>query len=163
MAMKIQPTVVMIQDLDDVSEVLAAMADAARKGRGWVNVQSEPVDETEVPPTSALTQFFRRNTPDLALGTWTPPDPQRPGSPQSLGVQHRLGAKLLPLFDDFGIERPDTWRRLQDSPRRGLVVEVPADHPHDEALRWLLRVIRSATPVATTGRYRVVLNRSTTT
>lgn len=159
--MKIQPTVVEIESLDEVGEVLAAMEAATRTGRGWVNVQAEVVDESAVPPASALSYFFRRNTPDIALGTWTPPVPQRPGSPQSLGVQHRLGARLLPLFDDFGIERPDTWRRLQDSPRRGLVVEVPADEPHEEVLRWLLRVIRSATPLATTGRYRVVLNRST--
>lgn len=156
--MRTRPEVVVIDSIEDVAPLLAVMRAATQAGRGWFNVQPEVVDEADVPEVSGLSQFFRRNTPDIALGTWTPPDPQRPGSPQSIGVQHRLGARLLPLFDDFGIDRPDTWRRLQDSPRRGLVVEAPHDTPHDEVVRWLLTVIRSATRVATTGRYRAVVH-----
>ncbi len=153
----------MIQDLDEVAEVLASMEAAARTGRGWVNVQAELGRRDRGAPHLGPDALLPAQHPRRRPGHLDAARPAAPRLAADLGVQHRLGAKLLPLFDDFGIERPDTWRRLQDSPRRGLVVEVPADDPHDEVLRWLLRVIRSATPLATTGGYRVVLNRSTTT
>lgn len=153
--MALKPTMIELDDLDHLGPALDVMQECTARGHGWINVQAEIEPDSLPAPPSLLVQIIRRNSPEAALGTWTPPLAGQANAPQNIGVQHRHGAKLIPLLDDFGVERPETWRRIQDSPRRGLVVAVPHDTPHDEVLSWLLRLVRAATPLPTTGRWLV--------
>lgn len=153
--MALKPMIIELDDLEHLSPVLDVMRECTETGHGWINVQAEVDPDDLPPPPSLLTQIIRRSSPDAALGTWTPPMTGQPKAPQNIGVQHRHGTKLIPLLDDFGIERPETWRRIQDSPRRGLVVAVPHDTPHEEVLSWLLRLVMAATPLQTTGRWLI--------
>lgn len=153
--MALQPTMIDIEDLEHLDPLIDVMEACTAVGRGWINVQPEVEPEHLPPPASLLQHLMRRNSPDIALGTWTPPSAARTGEPQHLGVQHRHGARLIPLLDEFRVERPETWRRVQDSPRRGLVVDVPHDTPHAEVASWLLRLVEAATPLPTTGRWIV--------
>ncbi len=146
-----RPTIIAIDDLGDLDAVLEVMADYARAGVGWINVQPDVPPESAPPPPTFLTWFTRRNTPDAALGTWTPPAGGQAAAPQYLGVQHRLGNRLLPLLGDLGLERPEGWHRVQDSPRRGLVMTAPGDADHAFVLEWLLRLTEGASTVSTTG------------
>ena len=153
--MALKPTIIELDDLDHLDPALEVMRACTTNGRGWMNVQAEIEPDALPSPPSLITQLIRRSSPDAALGTWTPPMAGQPDAPQNLGVQHRYGTKLIPLLDDLGVERPETWRRVQDSPRRGLVVAVPHDTPHDEVLSWLLRLVQAATTLPTTGRWLV--------
>lgn len=150
--MKLIPEVVTI-DLDHLEPVLAAMDRFTATHIGWINIQPEIPEENAPPPPSMISQLFRSGAPVIALATWTPPTIKQPKGPQMIGVQHRLGAKLVPLLDDLGVSRPDDWRRIQDSPRRGLVVAVPTTTPHDEILQWLMRISRAATRAESTGMW----------
>lgn len=153
--MALKPTIIEVDDLSHLAPVLEEMRKCTVSGHGWINVQAEIDPDDLPPPPSLITQIIRRSSPDAALGTWTPPLAGQPGAPQNLGIQHRHGTKLIPLLDDLGVERPETWRRIQDSPRRGLVIAVPHDTPHDEVLSWLLRLVQAATTLHTTGRWLV--------
>lgn len=125
---------------------------------GWINIQPEIPEENVPPAPSILSQFFRSSAPVIALATWTPPEDKQPNGPQTIGMQHRLGNKVVPLLDDLGVSRPDDWRRIQDSPRRGLVVSVPATTPHDEILQWLMRLTRAATRAESTGMWLAAIH-----
>ncbi len=155
--MALHPQIIELDDRDRIEPVLDAMATFTRAGRGWVNLQPEIAPDAVPPARSALTQYFRRNSPEAALGTWMPPPTDSPDAPQNLGVQHALGARLSPLLEDWHLALAAGWRRSQDSPRRGLLVTVPSDEPHASVLRWLLDVTLLATVPETTGRWQVSL------
>ncbi len=160
--MALHPTIIEVDGVDDLGEVLEAMHAIAATGAGWLNLQPEVPPEQQPPPASALTQLIRRNSPDAALGTWTPADPAQPDAFQHVGVQHHLGNRLLPLLDTMGLTRPDGWRRVQDSPRRGLVMAAPHDESAEVILRWLLDLTVAATTLQTAGRWRVSVHQSRT-
>lgn len=155
--MALHPEIIELEDREHLDPVLEAMQSFTRQGKGWVNIQPE-VSPDAVPATrSALTQYFRRNSPEASLGTWMPPPTDTPDGPQHLGVQHALGARISPLLAEWHLELAEGWRRAQDSPRRGLLVTVPSDEPHETILRWLLDVTLLATVTETTGRWHVSL------
>lgn len=155
--MALHPDIIELDDRDRIEPVLEAMASFARAGRGWVNIQPEISPDAQPPTRSALTQYFRRNSPEAALGTWMPASADSPGGPQNLGVQHALGVRLGPLLGDWNLTIPEGWRRAQDSPRRGMLVTVPAKEAHGGVLKWLLDVTLLATRPETTGRWQVSL------
>jgi hypothetical protein len=153
--MALRPEIIVIDDPDHVADVLDAMAGFARRGQGWVNVQPEVAPDALPPARSALTQYFRRNSPEAALGTWM--SAPAGAAEATLGVQHALGARIGPHLGDWQLALHDGWRRTQDSPRRGLLVAVPADEAHARVLRWLLDVTLHATRPETTGRWEASL------
>ena len=140
-------------DLEDLDDVLDAMARFTEHHNGWINLQPN-IDPADAPPApSLIAQLFRSSAPDIALATWTPPTAKRPDGPQTIGVQHRLGNRLIPILDDLGVARHEGWRRIQDSPRRGLVAEIPADVAHQLVLEWLMHITVAVTAAPSTGSW----------
>ncbi len=150
--MSLSSTVLEIDHIDAIGDVVAVMDACASGLQGWINVRCEVDADSIAPQQSFLEQILRKNAPDAALGTWTPPEAATT-SFQHIGIQHHLGARLLPELERWGITRPDGWRRIQDSPRRGLIVAIPAATEHKEVLTWLLQMLVQASRVSTTGRW----------
>ena len=114
--------------------------------RGWVNLQPGVAEEDVPPPTSSLFGLFSARGPAVPLCTWHRGE-------RSAGVQHATGPKAASRIDV-----PPGWRVVQDHPRRGLVVRVPADVEDVEVLRWLVDVGIRLCPVPTTGRWLAELH-----
>lgn len=155
--MALKPEIIVIDSPDQLGPVLDAMATFAERGRGWINIQPEISPDAAPPTRSALTQYFRRNSPDASLGTWMPGTDDTNDARQQIGLQHALGERITPHLTEWNLELGPDWRRSQDSPRRGLLVSVPSDEPHDVVLRWLLDVTLLTTRPATTGRWQASL------
>lgn len=151
--MALQPEIINVDGTDQIDDVLEAMASFTERGRGWINVRPDVADDLLAPQRSSLTQFFRRTSPQVALGTWMAPAVEPPGSPQQIGVQHALGTRIVPLLDEWGLSLPPDWRRRQDSPRRGLLVDVPEGESPEVVMRWLLGVTVAATQSETSGTW----------
>lgn len=157
--MALQPEFISVDDLEAIDDVVDVMASFTQRGRGWINVSADVADDAVRQHRSSLTGFFRRSSPEVALGTWMPSPLSPPGSPQQLGVQHALGTRIAPFLDEWGLPLRPEWRRVQDSPRRGLLVEAPADASPGEVLRWLLGVTRAATVPETLGSWTLSVYR----
>lgn len=117
------------------------MGEIATEGRGWINLQPAVDPEDLDDRQGGAFRIFSAQGPEVPLCTWTPPERGRRAPPvASLGVQHGVGMRLVPLLAEAGIEVPPGWRVVQDQPRKGLVVSVPADEAHDHVLAWLVEV-----------------------
>ena len=125
-------------DPDQREELVAVMAEVDAAGRGWINL-SPDVDPEDLPPSPGPFQVFSGVGPPVPLCTWTPPDRRKAVPHALLGVQHGRGTRVAEALAEVGIPVMEGWRVVQDQPKKGLVVEVPADEDDDEILRWLLR------------------------
>lgn len=141
---------------DERGPVLAAMGELARAARGWINLQpAVQADDVPAPP-SLIERIFSARGPAVPIGTWVPGEGSQPAS---LGVQHGLGTKAEGRIVAAGIRGPATWRLRQDNPRRGLVVELPADESVETILGWLLEVLECVTDRKLTGQWRASIYR----
>ena len=122
---------------DDLGPVLAAVQE-----HGWVNLQPE-VDEAAAPEQQGGGFFaaFGARGPVVPFGTWHPGE-------RSVGLQHGSGPKLARRIDV-----PAGWRVVQDHPKRGLVLRVPAGTGTEEVLRWLLATGTALCPLPLLGRW----------
>lgn len=118
---------------DDLAPVVNAMADAQ-----WVNVQP---DSDAPPQSSGFFSAFSGAGPSVPFGTWHRAE-------HSIGLQHGTGPKLARRVDI-----PRGWAVLQDHPRRGLVLRVPADTSDAEALAWLVARATELCTVELSGRW----------
>ena len=114
--------------------------------RGWVNLQPGVAEEDLPPPAGSLFGLFGGRGPMVPLCTWHRGE-------RSAGLQHATGPKLARRIDV-----PRGWRIVQDHPRRGLVVRVPADVADLEVLRWLVDVGGGLCVVPTTGQWLAELH-----
>lgn len=121
---------------------------------GWVNLS--PGLDVDVPPAprSALAALMGSRGPVVPLATWMP---ARRRDPSTVGIHHGEGPRTLALLAERGVMLPEGWRRLQDHPKRGLVVvPTPAtsEEELDAVLDWLLRATGALCPVPRTGEWR---------
>jgi hypothetical protein len=127
---------------DDLTAVLARMADLAERQDGWINFQPA-VDVDDLPPArTGLAGLITGRGPDVPLATWTPgaaPRGRNRGELPSIGLQHGAGPGARARLDAAGHPVPQGWVVLQDHAKRGLVVAVPPAVAHVELLEWLLR------------------------
>lgn len=134
-----------------VVQRMVAMADA---GSGWINL-SPGLDVDVPPPTrSGLASLIGSRGPTVPLGTWSAAQRREPAT---VGVHHGEGPKAVALLAERGVDVPEGWRRMQDHPKRGLVlVPVEATTPErlDEVLAWVLRATGALCPVRRTGEWR---------
>ena len=56
----------------------------------------------------------------------------------AIGLQHAAGTKVRPILAERGRAVPDGWAVRADNPKRGLVVEVPADTDQRALIGWLV-------------------------
>ena len=138
----------------DLSPVVAKMEQLTSAGKGWINLLPEVEPGAEVPPSSGLFSLFTARGPSVPLGTWSAgaEGKRGPGRP-SIGVQHGSGPKAVARLARLGLALPPGGIKVQDHPRRGLVLTVPAALPHDDALQWLLWAIRALSTAPLTGHW----------
>ncbi len=139
----------------DDPELQAHMAQVQAGGTGWINI--EPViDEEYEPAPPGPFAFLGGSTHKVTTATWMPGkrQPGRATRSTTVGLQHAAGAHVARTFRDLGLPLPDGWRISQDHPRRGLVVQVPADADNRSVVRWLLEASSATCTVPTTGRWR---------
>ncbi|MDY7101593.1 MAG: hypothetical protein S0880_10435 [Actinomycetota bacterium] len=58
--------------------------------------------------------------------------------PRELGLLHAAGTRAVARLRDEGHGPGTGWRVRQDHPRRGLVIDVPADVSSAEVVEWAL-------------------------
>jgi hypothetical protein len=134
-----------------VVERMRAMAEA---GAGWINLSPGLDVDVPPPPRSALASLLTSRGPTVPLATWAPAHRR---DPATVGIHHGEGPRALALLAERGVALPDGWRRLQDHPKRGLVlVPTPATSAAelDGVLGWLLRATGALCPVRRTGEWR---------
>jgi hypothetical protein len=142
--------------------VVTRMAAMAAAHQGWINLT--PGLDVDMPPQprSLMGSLFSARGPAVPLGTWSAPGPNG-RDPATVGIQHGQGPRALQHLAEAGLAMPDTWRRLQDHARRGLVCAVPpSDDPAelDEVLDWLLRATGYLCPLPRTGEWRALCYRA---
>jgi hypothetical protein len=141
------------------SPVVDRMVELTAEQSGWINVSPGLDVDVPPPPRSALAAIFGSKGPTVPLGTWTPAQGR---SPASVGIQHSQGVKAVATLAERNVAVPNGWRRLQDHPKRGLVLEpTPATSPDelDAVLDWLLRATGALCPVRRTGEWRAYVYR----
>lgn len=140
---------------DDRSLVEQAMAERSAAGAGWLNLRPL-VEEEDLPPPPGLASLFSAKGPPLPIATWVPGTPGRRVGPTlaTVGIVHPVGRKVATRLVEAGLRPPVTWRGRQDNPRRGLVVEVPADEDPAVVLDWLLRCMLELSPLPLAGEWR---------
>ena len=123
----------------------AAVAALERAGTGaWLNLQPGALEEDIPPPRGLFGAMFTARGPQVPIATWVP-------SESSAGVQHAAGPKAAARLADAGVHVPDGWRVVQDHPKRGLVVAVPAGTDNETVVDWLLAAARALCTVPRTG------------
>jgi len=123
-------------DDDDLSPVVAAIAELTAAGKGWVNLLPEVDPEVEVPHRSILARVVSARGDVVPLATWLAP--ADPSGRATLGIEHGSGPKALDRLAERDLPLPAGWLRVADNPRRGLVLTAPADAPADDVAWWLL-------------------------
>lgn len=148
---------------DERDAVVQRMVIMATKRQGWVNFTPGLDVDYPPPPRPALTGLFTARGPDVPLATWSPPTKSSEREPATIGIQHPRGPRTVEWLANEGIPVPDGWRRLQDHPRRGLVLAVPPSIEPDEldvTLDWLLRATGKLCPIRRTGEWRALCYRA---
>ena len=136
---------------DAVVERAEALA-AAR--RGWVNLYAEVEDEEGMArpgaPAIGLGAMFRTGGPTVPTATWVMPTGKDPGT---VGIAHAARSKVLPVLVEKGIEPPAGCFRLQDNPRRGLVLRLPDPVATADVIAWMMEAIDELCPLQLTGHW----------
>lgn len=131
----------------------------ARVGDGWVNLvpgTEEPGDEEQGP---GLFSIFGTRRPGGVECTWMPPSASAgTGADLTIGILHPRGVRAAPVLAEAGCAVDAGWRVVQDHPRRGLVVRVPAAVPVDVLLRWVLRAGEVLSVARLTGRWQATVH-----
>lgn len=103
----------------------------------WANLSLE-IDEDRYVEDNVLFSVVAARGPSAPLATVTAPIGGKRPQAAAVGIQHRAGTKALEQLHEAGVVQPEIWRLVQDHPRRGLVLAIPADAPVPEVAKWLL-------------------------
>jgi hypothetical protein len=141
--------------VEDTSGVVAVMHEFAVVHDGWVNLHPQVRPEDEPPPRSGLTTLLAGPVHDVPVCTWVAGKLTRQGpQPDSIGVQHGAGTRVLARLSSAGSGLPEGWTVVQDHPRRGLVVTPPPGADQGEVLSWLLEAGMVLSSVRLTGQWQ---------
>lgn len=144
--------------VEDRGVVLDHMTRLSTRHRGWLNLQPGIREEDAPESPTSLGLIFSSSTHTVPVCTWVPGRDGRHGvEPDSVGVQHATGPRVVARLAGLGVPLPEGWRWTQDHPRRGLVVRVPPGTPLDDELRWLLDAGTALSTVPLTGDWRALV------
>lgn len=138
----------------DNGAVAAAMTELANAQRGWITLQPGVHPDDAPPAPSLLGSLFSGGGPPVPVCTWVAPENGQKPPHVEIGILHKSGPKAVRTLDGHGIVVPEHWVVLADHPRRGLVIAVHPDSPHDEVLDWLLRAGEALTRIPLTGSWQ---------
>jgi len=128
--------------LDELRRLVASMARLAEAGDGWINLIPRIGDEDERPTSLGFFTLFGGGATGVTMCTWIPGSRQRRRDRQpSLGITHVTGRRAVAQLRSLAVPIPETWLVEQDHPRRGLILRLPCDEPHEEVLVWALRAV----------------------
>ena len=130
--------------VDGVTQIVACMARLALAGDGWINLIPKIADDFEGPTSLGFLTLVGAGASGVTMCTWIPAshDNRKEGSRASLGITHVTGRRALPVLNySSAAPTPETWLVEQDHPRRGLILRVPADEPHEQLLVWALQAV----------------------
>jgi hypothetical protein len=131
---------------DDPAPIVEWMARLAAAGDGWVNIVPNTKENGDRPTSLQFFTLFGGSGFGLTMGTWIPATQGRRGGRQpSLGITHVTPGRAVARLQSLGLGVPEHWTVKQDHPRRGLVLGVGLDAPHDEVLAWAVRAITALT------------------
>lgn len=133
---------------DDPTVLVDLVARIVAAGRGWVN--ASPVLDDAPPAARNPASWFSGRGPAVPTATFVA---SRPPRPHSLGIEHGSGGHAVTRLADGGVALPPGARRRQDHPRRGLVIEVPADADAAVIVRFLLDAATLLSVVRTDERW----------
>jgi hypothetical protein len=125
--------------------LLERMEELAAAGHGWINLAADADADAQAAAAAGagLFRIFSARGPAVPFCTWVARERTRKQVEYvSIGVQHGSGPKALARLAEQGHALPEGWLVLQDHPKRGLVVALPVDTPHDAVLRWLVLAAR---------------------
>lgn len=144
---------------DTAGPVVVHMGTLADAQSGWITLQPGVHPADVPPPQTIFSRIFSGSGPPVPVCTWVAPDAkQKPPHPE-VGILHASGSKAERRLETAGTPIPDRWVVLSDHPRRGLVVAVHPEAPHDEVLAWLLSAGTALTRIPVTGSWRVEVHR----
>jgi hypothetical protein len=139
---------------DDTSEVEGALA--ALDVGSWMNIEpfvpEDDLAELRARTPSALLRIFSAKGRAIPFGTVVVAPTEL-----SVGLEHAMGAKVEPQLRELGITVPDTWRRQQDHPKRGVVYAVPRDESPAVVLGWILDAATAVAGVQVHGRWTAMI------
>jgi hypothetical protein len=139
--------------------VVERMQSLAAAQAGWITLQPGVHPGDVPPPQTLFSRVFSASGPPVPVCTWVAPAAkQKPPHPE-VGILHASGTKAERRLATAGTAIPDRWVVLSDHPRRGLVIAVHPDHPHDDVLAWLLAAGTVLTRIPVTGSWRVEVHR----
>jgi hypothetical protein len=144
---------------DHREPVVTRMLAMVEARSGWVNLTPGLDVDIPPPPRSLFASLVGARGPEVPLATWAPPA-KGDREPSTIGIQHARGPKVAHRLAELGYPVPDSWRTLQDHPKRGLVCAVPATHDAanlDGVLRWLLRSTGVLCAIPRTGEWRALV------
>jgi hypothetical protein len=140
---------------DEVLDRLESLPDGA-----WINI--EPVVDED------LLAELRAHTPHPLLRVFSAKGRPIPFATEvaasdglSIGLEHGLGARVVPDLRERGIQPPGSWRQEQDHPKRGVVYIAPRDERAEVILSWILDASTELTRVPFRGRWSAVIARPT--
>jgi hypothetical protein len=142
-----------------VAALVRVMAELTAAQKGWINLYPGIHPDDEPPTPSILGSLFSGTGPPVPVCTWVAPQASQKPPHAELGILHKSGPKAVRKLAEDGITVPDHWKVLADHPRRGLVIAVHPDTPHDEALEWLMRAAAALTRIPLTGSWQAAINR----
>jgi len=126
----------------ELTQLVACMARLAGAGDGWINLIPRIADDDERPTTLGFLALFGGGGIGVTMCTWIPGSLDRRGRIQaSLGITHLTGQRAAGRLGSLAVAIPETWLVEQDHPRRGLILRVPSDEPHEQVLVWALRAV----------------------
>jgi hypothetical protein len=141
--------------VEDTTAVVGAMNALAAAHDGWINLHPQVRPEDEPPPQSGLsTLLLAGAVHDVPVCTWVAGTVTRHGlQPDSIGIQHAAGARVMNRLTAAGQALPAGWRLVQDHPRRGLVVAPAPGADNSEVLVWILEAGMVLSAIRLTGSW----------
>jgi hypothetical protein len=142
--------------VEDSSAVVGLMDQLGAAHDGWVNLHPQVRPEDEPPPRTGLsTLLLAGAVHDVPVCTWVAGKLTRQGvQPDSIGVQHAAGSRVLAQLASTGLTLPEGWVLVQDHPRRGLVVAPAPGADKSAVLSWLLEAGMVLSVVRLTGEWQ---------
>ena len=151
-----EPLVIEFEE-NERAAVVKWMITMATNGDGWINL-TPGLDVDFTPIQSLTSRLFGARGPDVPLATWAPA-PTSGKEPSTIGIQHGGGTRIVERLTELGAPVPEGWHKVQDHPKRGLVLALPPTTDEldlDRTLDWLLRATRILTPLPRTGEWRAI-------
>lgn len=128
--------------VDELTQIVACMARLTGAEDGWINLIPRIIEEDERPTSLGFFTLLGGGAIGVTMCTWIPGSHNRRGLVKpSLGITHVTGHRVFAELHSLAVPIPDTWLVEQDHPRRGLVLRVPSNEPHEQVLVWALRAV----------------------